>query len=143
PVGVMVAPIIPGLNDRDIPRVLEQAAECGARRATYTALRLPGSTREVFLSRLRQELPDRARRVEQRIRDMRGGELNDPRFGCRMKGGGPYWESVKALFENTAKRLGMRRAFETEAAPASPPCRDPAAEAGSVRGTGQLPLFGQ
>ncbi|HMQ16632.1 MAG TPA: PA0069 family radical SAM protein [Phycisphaerae bacterium] len=145
PVGVMVAPVIPGLNDRDVPRVLEQAAECGARRATYTALRLPGSTREVFLSRLRHELPERARRIEQRIRDMRGGELNDPRFGCRLKGDGPYWESVKALFEHTAKRLGMSRGFGTGIDPASWSRSGPAAvaEARSAPGSRQLPLFGQ
>jgi len=107
PVGVIVAPIIPGLNDRAIPTILGQAAACGARRAAYTALRLPGSVREVFLSRLRSELPDCARRVEQRIRDMRGGRLNETRFGARMRGEGPYWASIARLFEAAARRLGL------------------------------------
>ncbi|MBL8880307.1 MAG: PA0069 family radical SAM protein [Phycisphaerales bacterium] len=106
-VGIMLAPLIPGLNDGDIPALLERAAECGASSAAYTALRLPGSVREVFLTRLREALPDRAARVEARIRDMRGGQLTDPRFVSRMDGQGPYWESVRQLFEKTASRLGL------------------------------------
>jgi DNA repair photolyase len=109
PVGVMVAPIIPGLNDRDIPAVLEQAAACGARSAGYIALRLPGSVQEVFLTRLREALPDAAGRVEARIRDMRDGAMSDPRFGSRMSGHGAYWQSVEQLFEKTAARLGLQR----------------------------------
>ena len=107
PVGVMLAPIIPGLNDRHIPEILERAADCGATSATFTALRLPGSVREVFFSRLRRELPDSADRVEARVRDMRGGELNDSRFGCRMTGSGAYWDGIRQLFERSARRLKL------------------------------------
>lgn len=106
PVGVLVAPLIPGLNDRDIPAVLERAAECGARWAGFTALRLPGSVQSVFLGRLQTVLPDAARAVELRIRGMRGGELSDPRFGTRMTGSGEYWKSIEQLFENSARRFG-------------------------------------
>src|SRR5262249_24050910 len=108
PTGVMVAPLIPGLNDRDVAQVLERAAACGAQRAAYVPLRLPGSVREVFLSRLRASLPDRAARVEHHIREMRGGRLNDSRFGARMRGEGVYWGSLRQLFDKTASRLGLR-----------------------------------
>ena len=107
PVGIMVAPVIPGLNDRDIPALLSRAAECGARSATYTPVRLPGSVEQVFLSRLGAELPAAARRVEQRIREMRNGALSDSRFGERMRGNGVYWGSVARLFETMATRAGL------------------------------------
>lgn len=107
PVGVIVAPLIPGLNDREIPAVLQRAAECGARSAAYTALRLPGSVGSVFLTRLGAALPDAAKRVESRIRDMRGGELTDPRFGQRMTGRGAYWQSIERLFATSAARFGL------------------------------------
>lgn len=106
-VGVMVAPVIPALNDREIPAVLERAAELGARSATYSALRLPGSVQTVFFERLREQHPEAAHHVESRVRAMRGGRLNDSRFGWRFRGGGPYWESVERLFEVTARRLGL------------------------------------
>lgn len=107
PVGVMVAPLIPGLNDREIPRVLERAAEGGASAAGYTALRLPGSVRRVFFERLKAELPERAARVEALIRQMRDGAVNETRFGLRMRGTGTYWRSVMQLFEQSARRVGI------------------------------------
>jgi DNA repair photolyase len=109
PVTVMVAPIIPGLNDRDVPRILEQAAAAGATSAGYTALRLPGSVETVFLSRLREALPLRADRIINRIRDVRGGRMSDPRFGSRMRGSGTYWDSIRDLFEISKKRFGLNR----------------------------------
>jgi DNA repair photolyase len=115
PVGVMVAPIIPGLNDREIPAVLERAAECGARSAGYIAVRLPGSVKAVFLERVRDALPDAAGRIEARIRDMRDGELSDPRFGSRMTGNGPYWDSIEQLFRKTAERCGLNYDDEARA----------------------------
>lgn len=113
PVGVIVAPVILGLTDREIPAVLQQARGAGATRASYVPLRLPGSVEQVFLTRLRRELPLHARRVEQRMRDLRGGRLNDPRFGRRMTGTGPYWGSVKQLFELWRDRLGYDGAEST------------------------------
>lgn len=131
PVGIMVAPIIPGLNDHDIPALLQRAAECGARGGSYSPIRLPGSVKDVFLSRLRAELPEAAARVEQRILELHGGRWNDPRFGCRMRGTGAYWESVKRLFQTMVLRYGLnRRAARKKSAdnqpllpfpPASPP----------------------
>lgn len=108
PTGVMVAPIIPGLSDREVATVLERAAEAGARWAGYTPLRLPTPVGEIFLSRLQAALPDSAKRVESHIRAMHGGQLNDPRFGCRFEGQGTYWEAVEQLFEKTATRVGLR-----------------------------------
>jgi len=107
PVGIMVAPVIPGLNDRDIPAILLRAAEAGAKSASYTALRLPGSVAPVFLERLREVLPLRAGRVEARIREMRDGRLNDTRFGQRMRGEGTYWKGVKQLFDVSLRRYGL------------------------------------
>jgi DNA repair photolyase len=106
-VGIMVAPIIPGLNDREIPQILEQAAAAGAKSAGYTSLRLSGSVKPVFLQRLREALPDRAQRVISRLQDIRGGKLNDTRWGHRMRGEGPYWESIKSLFEVSRRRYGL------------------------------------
>lgn len=116
-VGVMVAPIIPGLNDRDVPRVLERAAECGAVSAGYIALRLPGSVESVFLSRIEAALPDRAGRIVSRIREIRGGRLNDPRFGSRMRGGGVYWNSVAQLFVMSCRRYGLNALGRASAFP--------------------------
>ncbi len=147
PVGVMVAPIIPGLNDRDIPTILRRAAEAGARWAGYVALRLAGSVEPVFLERLRAELPDRAARVEARIREMRGGRLNDARFGARMRGTGRYWESIARLFAMWRRRCGLEGPVEGRAQPVRPeaplgagrresirPARKPAAAGGGQLG---------
>ena len=108
-VGVMVAPVIPGLNDKDIPRILEQAAEAGATRAGYVALRLPGHVEDVFISRIKEAMPLRAKRILTRLRDIRGGKLSDARFGHRMRGTGAYWESIRSLFDVSRNRLGFER----------------------------------
>lgn len=107
PVGVLVAPVIPGLSDREIPAVLAQAAACGAQSAGFQPLRLPGSVAPVFMRRLREAVPDTAARVEAHVRAMRDGNLNDPRFGWRMRGSGAYWESIARLFEISAARYGL------------------------------------
>jgi DNA repair photolyase len=106
--GVMVAPIIPGLNDEDIGRVLRAARDAGAKRAGTVLLRLPGPVKEVFASRLRAALPLRADRVLRRIRETRGGnKMYDSRFGVRGSGEGPYAEAIAALFRQTAEQLGL------------------------------------
>ncbi|MET0403562.1 MAG: radical SAM protein, partial [Cystobacter sp.] len=107
-VGVAVAPVIPGLNDEDMVRVLTAAKEAGATRAFMTLLRLPGPVQQVFEQRLREKLPLRAERVLHRIRETRGGELNDPRFRVRMRGEGLYADTLHRLFDTTARRLGLR-----------------------------------
>jgi DNA repair photolyase len=107
-VGVNVAPIIPGLNDSDIPKVLEAARAAGATSAGYVLLRLPGSVKAVFEQRLRASLPLSAERVLHRIRETRGGQLYDSRFGVRGRGEGTYALAIRTLFQTTAARLGFR-----------------------------------
>lgn len=106
-VSVSLAPIIPGLNDEDIARVLTAAKEAGATRVGCTLLRLPGPVQAVFEERLRATLPLRAERVLHRLRETRGGELNDSRFGHRMRGQGTYAQAFQQLFTATARRLGL------------------------------------
>jgi DNA repair photolyase len=106
-VGVSLAPIIPGLNDEDIPRVLEAARNAGASSAFYTLLRLPGPVKDVFEERLRAKLPLRAERVLHRIRETRGGELSDARFQHRMRGEGLYAQTLKQLFKTAARKAGF------------------------------------
>jgi DNA repair photolyase len=108
-VGVNIAPIIPGLNDQDIPKILAAARDAGASSAGYVLLRLPGSVKTVFEERLRAALPLSAERVLHRIRETRGGQLYDARFGVRGRGEGNYAEMIRSLFETTARRLGLRR----------------------------------
>lgn len=115
PVGVIAAPIIPGLNDTEIPAILQQAAEAGACWAGYTALRLPGSVESVFVSRLREALPLRADRIINRLREMRGGKMNNAASGERMRGEGAYWESIRSLFALHRDRLGLRSMGPTPA----------------------------
>ncbi len=108
-VGVMVAPLVPGLGDEDVVRVLQAAKEAGASHAATSVLRLPGSTRVVFEERLREALPLRAGKVLAAVRDVRSGELDDPRFGHRQRGEGPRAQAMLALFDQTAARLGLAR----------------------------------
>lgn len=109
PVGVNVAPVIPGLTDHEIPRILRAAAEAGATRAGCVMLRLPYAVAELFESWLDQHFPERKEKVLGRIRQVRGGRLNDPRFFSRMRGEGPYAEQVDRLFRVTCRRLGLNR----------------------------------
>jgi DNA repair photolyase len=109
--GVNVAPMIPGLGDADIPKILEAAAKAGAKWAGFVFLRLPGSVAAVFEERLRERLPLRAERVLSRIREARGGKLYDSRFGVRGRGQGTYAETVRDLFESTARRVGIATSF--------------------------------
>jgi DNA repair photolyase len=105
--GVAVAPIIPGLNDDQAARVLALAHEHGARRAFMQMLRLPAEVRPVFEQRIAEAFPDRAKRIDHAIVELRGGRKNDPRFGSRMRGNGPRWDAITALFEAQCRRLGM------------------------------------
>jgi DNA repair photolyase len=106
PVGVNVAPVIPGVNDREIPNVLKAAREAGAAWAGLILVRLPGPVAPWFEARLAENLPLRAASVMGRIRRARDGRLNDPRFGSRMSGSGEEWEATEQLFELWRKKLG-------------------------------------
>ena len=110
PVGVNVAPIIPGLTDHEIPAILAAAHDAGARSAGHIVLRLPRNVKELFTTWLEQHYPERSGKVLNRLRAMRGGELDDPRFGVRMKGTGVYAEQIRSLFELSRQRAGFDRA---------------------------------
>lgn len=107
PVGVMVAPVIPGLTDEEMGGILAAAAQAGARWAGMVPLRLPGAVAPIFLDWLRRHAPLRARRVVARVRALRGGRLNDPRFGHRMRGEGVYAATLQALFRTLCRRHGL------------------------------------
>lgn len=107
PVGVLASPMIPGLNDHELERILEASAGAGAECAAYLLVRLPHEMKTLFLEWLDRHYPTRAGRVLARIREMRGGELNDPRFGERMRGSGPHAEILRRRFEVACRRLGL------------------------------------
>jgi len=109
PVGVMVAPIIPGLTDHELPAILEAAAEAGASTAGYTILRLPHGVKDLFADWLDVHVPDRKDKVLNRLRAMRDGQLNESTFGARMQGRGPFAESIGQLFLLHRRRLGLTR----------------------------------
>lgn len=126
PVGIGVAPIIPGLNDSEIPRLLKDARRCGASFAFRVLLRLPGSVKAAFFHRVRERLPLRAAKIEHRIRDTRGGRLYDSRFGHRHAGTGDYWELIEQHWQLWANRLGFKRGNDEPEAPST--FRRPAAQ---------------
>ncbi len=107
PVGVLIAPVIPGLNDHEIPAILEHAAAAGARSASWVMLRLASPLDQLFADWLEKHAPQRAARVLARIRECRGGKLNDTRFGIRQRGVGPYAEQIRNLFDLASRRRGL------------------------------------
>lgn len=121
-VGVLVAPMIPGLNDSDIPQILKEAASCGARHAASTLLRLSGSVKPVFISRIRKHFPLAAEKILHRIREVREGKLSNSQFGERHRGKGPYWENIEKLFHLWCHKLGLNR---EEKPPLRPPFQRP------------------
>jgi DNA repair photolyase len=106
PVGIMIAPVIPGLNDDAICELLLRARDAGADSCGMVLLRLPGSVAPVFQERLRAALPLSAEKVLHRIRETRGDKLYDPRFFARQRGEGPYARMITELFESSARKLG-------------------------------------
>ncbi len=109
-VGLGIAPVIPGLNEHEIPQLLERARDAGAKSAFINLLRLPGSVKPYFLERLEQTMPLRAQKIVNRIKEVKGGVLNKSEFGERMRGEGPFWEMVKKSFEIHTRRLGLNQA---------------------------------
>jgi DNA repair photolyase len=132
PAGVMVAPVIPALTDKDIETVLEAAKENGAESAAYILLRLPFEVKTLFAEWLQQHFPQRASHVMSIIRQMRGGKDNDPNFGSRMHGEGEFSNLLKKRFDIACQRLGLnqeRRALDNSQFKVPTPS------------TGQLSLF--
>ncbi|HET7197087.1 MAG TPA: PA0069 family radical SAM protein [Burkholderiales bacterium] len=107
PCGVMVAALIPALNDKTLEHVLEAAAAAGAAEAAYVVMRLPNELKTLFREWLDEHYPERAAHVMSVIRDLRGGRDNDPRFGARMRGTGNYAELIAKRFEIACRRFGL------------------------------------
>ena len=132
PVGAMIAPVIPALNDHEIPSIVEAVARAGAGSARMLMLRLPHGVGPLFDSWLERHFPERRAKVLGRIRAMRGGRLNDPRFHQRMRGSGAFAEQTRALFELALRRADLPREGPRLSAAAFRRRRDP-----------QLGLFGE
>ncbi len=109
PAGYIQAPVIPGLTDAEAPAIAQAAREAGATFAGYIALRLPFAVKSLFEMWLQQHFSDRREKVLNRIRSMRGGELNDPNFTTRMRGDGIFAEQIKDLFHMATKKAGITR----------------------------------
>lgn len=108
PTRVMVSPIIPAINDPELERILDAAAAQGAQYASMILLRLPGEVRDVFREWLLRYYPDKLRHVLSLVRDTRNGRDNDPRFGSRMRGDGPYAVMLKQRFEKALERYNLK-----------------------------------
>jgi DNA repair photolyase len=109
PTTVMVAPIIPAMNESEIEHILEVAASAGVKSAGYVLLRLPLEVKEVFKEFLAREYPDRAKHVMSVIRSMRGGKEYDAKWGERMRGNGPYAVQIGRRFEIATRRFGLNQ----------------------------------
>lgn len=109
PVNVLVAPVIPGLNDHEVPAILGAVAAAGARSATYVLLRLPHAVKDIFTQWLDDHAPLKKARILDRLRALRGGKLYDSRWGERMRGHGLFAEQLEQLFTVAARRAGLAR----------------------------------
>lgn len=107
PVGVMVAPVIPGLTDHEMPAILEAAAAAGATRAGYIVVRLPHAVKDVFLRWLADHAPTKRARILDRVREIRGGQLNVSQWGERLRGEGIFAAQIRDLFAVSARRAGL------------------------------------
>jgi DNA repair photolyase len=107
PVGILVAPVIPALTDHEMERILEAAAEMGAKWAGYVMLRLPYEVKDLFREWLAEHHPQRAAHVMSLVQDVRGGRDNDPNFGSRMRGTGPVAQLIRNRFQIARRRLGL------------------------------------
>jgi DNA repair photolyase len=131
PVGVMTAPIIPGINSSEIPAIIEQVALNGGRTAGMTIVRLNGAIADIFHDWLYKNFPDRADKVWSQIKECHGGQVNDSRYGTRMRGEGKIAESIKQMFKWAKKKyMGDKDKFEYDLSIFKRPSRD-----------GQLDLF--
>jgi DNA repair photolyase len=136
PTGVLAAPMIPGLNDAELERILDAAARAGALDAGYTLLRLPLELRSMFETWLHQHYPQRAAHVLALIRQTREGRLNDSRFGQRFTGQGVQADLLAQRFALSSRKLGLDRRIPLQTAHFSVPF-DPSAARGRRAGSGQ------
>jgi DNA repair photolyase len=120
----MVAPVIPALNDHEIERILEAARCAGASTAAHVLLRLPLEVKDLFTAWLDEHAPGKRARVLSRVREMRGGRLNDPEFHSRFEGRGEYAAAIRQRFDIAAKRLAYRDSRDLDTSRFRPPPRD-------------------
>lgn len=118
PTGISISPIIPGLNDEDIPELLERARQAGAREAMSTLLRLAKSVEAVFVERMSEAFPDRFGKMVHRIQEVRRGAMTDGAFFSRHHGEGPYWAMIERLFAVAKRKAGFTKS-EDEPVPDS------------------------
>ena len=109
PVGIAIAPIIPGLNDTNVPELLERAKEAGASVAFTQPLRLAAEVLPVFEERLQEAYPLRVNKVKNAVLELRGGKMNESAFGARFSGQGPRWAMIEKLFDAHCARLGLNK----------------------------------
>jgi len=114
PAGVMASPMIPGINDAEMEKIIEASARQGATSASYVLLRLPHELREIFAAWLETHMPDRAKHVLNLIRDTRNGNLNSSKFGDRFLGTGPYAELLSRRFARAARQWGLNQRPELD-----------------------------
>ena len=107
--GVMIGPVIPGLNDDEIPAILTAARQAGAKTAGYNMVRLPYAVAPIFVDWLDRNVPTEAKKVKSRLGMVRDGKLSDPNFGSRMRGTGAYADFVRESFKKTCKRVGLNQ----------------------------------
>jgi DNA repair photolyase len=128
PAGVMVAPVIPGLTDHEMPSILKAAADAGAMTCGYVPVRLPFAVAPLFEQWLSRHYPDRKDKVLNRIRDLRGGKLNDSNFHSRMRGQGVFADQIASMFQLARRKAGLDKPF-------------PKLSTEAFRAGGQLTLF--
>lgn len=109
PVGVMVAPVIPGLNDHEVPAIIDAVAAAGAKRAGYVLLRLPHAVKQVFTTWLDQHEPGKKARIIDRLKTLHGGKLYDSSWEKRMSGGGIFAQQMEAMFDVAVRRAGLNQ----------------------------------
>ncbi|HUK88962.1 MAG TPA: PA0069 family radical SAM protein [Blastocatellia bacterium] len=107
PVGVLVAPVVPGLTDHEIPSIINAAAAAGATSAGYVVVRLPYAVKDLFQEWLSEHFPDRKKKILSHITDLRSGKLNDPEFNSRMRGQGVYADQIRSMFMLARRRAGI------------------------------------
>ncbi len=119
PTAVMIGPVIPGLNEQDIPQILHLARQAGATRAAYTLLRLNDNVQPVFLERMAEAFPDRIGKITNRLKETRGGTLEEKRSFARHRGQGSTWQTIEQLFDLAFRKEGFHRFERDDAVPAT------------------------
>ncbi len=142
PVMVMTAPIIPGLNDTEIPALLSAARQAGAISAGYTLLHMPHQVKDVFMEWIGREFPDRAAKIESLIRATRNGALSDEAPGVRMRGTGAHAKQIRDLFRVHARKEGLNKPMPTSSSTAfrRPTVFDDELQMGLFRDSGERPI---